>query len=500
MIYSIVKDPLGDYLQITHGSNKVEFEVASLIGKNNNTETMFLTVNKFLDTLNAYKRNALFEVLSEFYVFKNKNVNYNAAATVDYLESVINRIVEIVPVEEVKPWLVWKQSDVMLPSNLEDEFTYDPDMNVTEEKTYIKSQYLALVSVLQVLKICLPVFGEYNSYMKEVSSQSLHKTFLLLVNTRIYNTEEMTKLRVYTDEIQNTVKSQESSKVEQFIINKGLCSDDITDNILAEIFLNKLMNADLYNPKSNIISVIFQTIKSKSNPTTSESDIIRMRAEVGSNGEDISFFEDYRKTTDIPLGTVVEIQYAMGEVGKIVKCLGVEEYFSEEFYARELVHSKDMLDYSLDDTQIYLLGWFLSKYDDPRSLFYIEAMKVVELLTLARVVLWNRGHHFISLLMTSCKGNGEASTMNISSKTTLSPEMQDALSKKYSFFYSKEARDNEIEEAILAILDRIQNCTWFTNADINDVLAYNKDSRKGNRKLSIPSNLADVLAAYILTT
>lgn len=489
---------MGDYLEITHGSEKIEFDVGSLLSKNNATESMFLTANKFIDTLNAYKKNTLFEILSDFYIFKNKNVDFSSEQVITYLETLLTQVLDLISIDDLKYWLLWNQSDIVLPTNLENEFTYDPDMNITESKTYIKSQYLALVAVVQYIKFALPVFGEYNNYVKEISKQSLHKSFLLLTNTPLYHRDEMEKLRVYVDEIQNTTKSQATNKVEQFIINKGLCSDDISDNIVSEIFLNKLLNADLYNPKSNIISVIFQTIKVKSNPTTTESEIIRMKKEVGANGEDISFFEDYRKTTDVPMGTIVELQWALGETRKIIRRLKAEEFYSEEMYQQELQFSKDILDYRLDDTQIYLLGWFLGKYINPRALFYIEAKKVVELLTLARIVTWNKGQHFISLLLTSCKGINAASTMNLGAKTTLLKETQEALAKKFSFFYSTESRDNEIEKTVLAMYERIVGSTWYTNANILHVLEYNKDNRKGNRKLSIPNNLADVLVAYII--
>ncbi len=499
MQYKIVRVPgSADYLEISHGSDKMEFDVASLLSKNTNIETMFFTLNKYLDSLNAFRQNGLFEILSEFYIHKNRNVDYSKEKEISYLEKVLDSIVKLIAMDDVTYWMLYKQRDVVLPDNLAEVFVYDPDMNVTEEKTYVKPQYVALISLLQVIKICMPILGEYNNYVKEISKQSLHKTFLLLINTSLYEESEMRKLRVYVDEIQNTTKSQAGNKIEQYVIHKGICSDDIIDNIVAEILLNKLLNADLYNPKSNVISVIFQTIKAKSNPTTSDGDIIRMKSSVKPTGEDVSYFEDYRRTTSFPVGTVAGMQFSFGQVEKIIRKKKAEAYFDQAFYESELIHSHDMLEYPPDDTQIYLLGWFLGCYSNPRSLFYIERNKIIELLTIARVISWNKGQKFISLLLTSCRSANAKPTMNLGTKTTLSLPTQAKLEEVFSFFYDRNDRDNEIEKSILGLHERIVSTTWFTNANMLHVLEYNNDNKKGNRKLSLPINLTDVLADFAI--
>lgn len=499
MQYKIVKDPaLGTVLEITHGTNKLDFDISSLLSKNNNTETMFLAVNDYLNQVNVYTQTQLFELMAEFYIYKNKNIDYNKLEVVRHLEALINKACDIIGLEPFKTWMTWGQTGIVLPTNLNEEFIYDPDLNVTESKTYIKSQYLALVAVLQIVKMLAPILGEYNNYVSNISKQSLHKTFLLCLNSSLMNSAEIQKLNIYIVDIQNSFKTQGGSRNEQYIINKGLCSDDILENILAEIMLNKLFNADLYTPKSNIISIIFQTIKSKNSPAVAENEIIRVKKEIGNAGEDMSYFEDYRKTTDIPVGTVAEIQFALGDIPQIIAQLGVAEFYNEAFYRDELNYSKDLADYSINETQIYLLGWFLSKYIDPRALFYIEAKKIIELLTLARVVSWNKGHHFISLLLTSSKSLDATGNINLTSKTTLSKNVQDQINAKFSFFCDDESKTNWVNNSIVALFNNIVGGVWQSNANISHILQYNNDNKKGNRKLIIPANLADLLANYIL--
>lgn len=499
MKYELVKDPsLGLILEVSHGEEKLDFNILSLLSKNNNNDNMFLAVNGYLDQVPIYDQTQLFELLSEFYVFKNRNVDYNKLEVTSYLEALINKACIILDITHVKKWCIWNQSGIVLPSNLNDVFTYDPDMNVTEDKTYIKDQYLNLVAAILIIKMISPILGEYNNYVKEISKQNLHKTYLLCINSAIANSEELEKLKTYIVEIQASIKPQGGSRNEQYIINKGIAVDDIVENIIAEILLNKLFNADLYTPKSNIISIIFQVIKAKNSPTVSETEIIRVKKDIQPNRDDMSYFEDYRKTTDIPIGTVAEIQFSLGEIGKIINKLGVAQYYNQEFYDDEVNYSKDLAEVSIDETQIYLLGWFLAKYIDPRSLFYIESKKIIELLTLARVVTWNKGHHFISLLLTASRSTMPVNDINLSTKTSLSKDLQDALNTKYSFFHNPETNLNLTNNSITALFNNIISSVWQTNANHSHVLQYNGDNKKGNRKLNIPSNLADSLASFIL--
>ena len=129
------------------------------------------------------------------------------------------------------------------------------------------------------------------------------------------------------------------------------------------IIFNKLLTIDFFNKKCNIISFIFQTIKYKGSFITSDSVVIRSKTTVASgdnNKEDMSYFEDYRKTSNIPIGTVVEIQHSLSNIDFLINALG-HSNFNHAAYERELQNVSILIENKIDKTQTYLLVGLLVK-------------------------------------------------------------------------------------------------------------------------------------------
>ena len=314
---------------------------------------------------------------------------------------------------------------------------------------------------------------------------------MLFIRSNIYNSPEIEKLKRYIEANQATLIG--NTKNEHLIINAGLSDDDILDSLVSEIIFNKLITIDFFSRKCNIISFIFQTIKYKGNFVTSDSSVIRSKntaASGDSTKEDISYFEDYRKTSNIPIGTVVEIQHSLSNIEFLVNALG-HSNFDYAAYERELQNLPVLIENKADRIQTYLLGWFISKIINPRALYYIEYKKFVELCLFAKVVLMLNGHEFIGMLLSSIRSR-EASYVNVFIRSGVNKNLVKRLTKYYNFCI-EEDKQSVIERTVSEISKEIVNCLWIPVGSPEQISKFtNKDGY-----LNIPNNINDVICSYI---
>ena len=280
---------------------------------------------------------------------------------------------------------------------------------------------------------------------------------MLFIKSDIYHSKEIEKLKRYIEVNQQTLIG--NTKNEYLIISAGLSDDDILDSLVSEIIFNKLLTIDFFNKKCNIISFIFQTIKYKGNFASSDGVVIRSKNTVGDpNKDDISYFEDYRKTSSIPIGTVVEIQHALSNIESLINTLGYKN-FDYALYEQELKNVPILMQQKTDNIQIYLLGWFLSRVINPRALYYIEYKKLVELLIFAKVVLLQNNQPFIALLLSSYKTT-KGSYVNIIIRNNLNKALIKRLNAHYKFVMEDD-KQSIIEKTITEISREIVYSLWI---------------------------------------
>ena len=498
--YSIIKSEFqSNILIVEYNDIKLDFDIDALNNKQL-SDQLFVTINKYLSCRDNEINEKIFSILNEFYLFKSKYTNYNDKNTIKYIEDTLCILNELFNLSDFKNWLKWNTNEFNFPSDLIDEFIYDQDLTVTKEKTYTKTEYQNLLANILDIRFLLPILADIYTSVKGINKHAYFQTLCMLTNTDIINSEELTKLRTYILEIQKSI-STGNNKNEYYILLKGLSSDDVNEYILAEIIFTKLLFIDYLNSKSNIIGFIYQTIKFKTGYSSADSEVIRSIGVKGENKkDDTSCYEDYRKTTNISLGNVVEIQHFLSNNNSIINNLKLTNFYNEQEYKNELVYTYKLNKFKINKIQIILLGLLLHKYVNPRTLYYIDNKKIIELLTLMSVVLWNSNQKFISILLTS-NVNETSNYINNVIKFSLSKEESNMLNSKYSYFAGSKALSssskNLIEDNIIEIAKEINNNIWIPNCSIEKIKEFNNDNVKGLH-LYVPLTLIKELVIFTL--
>jgi len=490
--YTVISNEYGlNVLSIKYGDESCcEFEFADFYRDQSDVFNLYNQINEYVQTLPLFVQKEIYNEFYKIYSQEHKQ-NYADEAYVLKLEHKIAKVSELLNYNNFKLWMSHKEDKMIIPENIRNDYVYDPDMNITEEKTYIRHEYRDLISLIIFIRALSPIYLNFYIYIKQTIKHYYYKIFMLFIRSDVYSCPEIEKLKRYIEANQITLIG--NTKNEHLIINAGLSDDDILDSLISEIIFNKLLTIDFFSKKCNIISFIFQTIKYKGSFITSDSVVIRSKTTVAggdNNKEDMSYFEDYRKTSSIPIGTVVEIQHSLSDIEFLINALG-HSNFDYAAYERELQNVPMLVEGKADQTQMYLLGWFISKIINPRALYYIEYKRFVELCLFAKVVLMSNGHEFIGIFLSSIKSK-EASYVNVLIRNGVNKTLVKRLSEYYSFSIEDD-KQSVIEKTVSEISKEISNCLWIPTGEISQNSKFvNKDGY-----LNIPNNINDVVCSYI---
>lgn len=466
----------------------LEIDLMEFYKDKNNIATLYDHVNLYVSQLNKETQEEIYSIFHENYL-KEHTSSYSDRTVVKELELKVKRLCELLDYNRWKQWFRQFGPNILIPETVNENFTFDPDMGTTKEKTYIYQEYVDLVGLIVFIRALSPVYIEFFNYCNQVSSHPYYMLFRLFIESELQHCEEIEKLRSYISANQLTLVG--TGKNEHLIIGAGLSDDDALDYLVGEVIFNKLLTIDFFYKKCNIVSFIFQTIKYKGSFVSSESMSIRPKSSKGDpNREDYSYFEDYRKTTSVPIGTETEIQDSLNDYAMLASELG---YFDFDFVAfnNELQYINHLLKQPPENIQIYLLGWFLGKATNPRALFHLEPRKVAELRIFAKIALLPTKHSFIGVLLTSVK-TPEVSYINILIRNTLNKNLLRNLKKHYSYAMEDD-KVSIIEKTITELGKEIVNSIWSPVCDTSNIAGLITPENY----LEIPSNINDVVCSFV---
>lgn len=488
--YRLFKTEFGiTTLQVSYTDQpSIELEVGELFKDNTNIDTLFDSINGYVATLPIEIQFEVFNTFLKLYT-GDYRTTFSEQETVTKLELKIAKVTELLNYENFKIWINHKSDKLVYPDNILTDYVHDPDMNTTIEKTYVKKDYTDLIALIIFLRMLSPLYIEYHNHIRQNTPHHYFRVFMLLVRSGLHDTKEANKLRTYIDVNQQTLIG--ANKSENLIIYAGLSDDDVLDLLMSEVIFNKLLTIDFFYKKCNIISFIFQTIKYKGNFNANEGMTIRYKPfEKNPGNSDISYFEDYRKTSDVPIGTVVEIQHSLSSLNQLISDLGRKE-FDFNRYNKELNNIKLYLDKPLNNIQIYILGWFLGKIINPRALYYIEPRKLTELMIFTRVNLIADGQYFIAAFLGSQRST-VTNVVNVMIKNTLNKAVLKKLATKYQFSMEDE-RISTIEKTISEASREITNSLWVPILDES----FHPEVNIMNGFLEVPGSINEIMYNFV---
>lgn len=459
----------GDFFKIDYKSileiNDLFTPINGYIEKFSTDDKYYNIVSEFYSKYEEQRENSIFEL--------EKLVTYYLSLLIDFF-----------PYEHFKSYIKSNYT-ILVPKDTQEEFIYDQDLSKTEEKTYLKDDYIDLCCFIMYIRFLTPIFLEYYSNkIKGISQVYQYKVFNIILSCMDREKiKEMNKIEKYIDSIRSKDK-----KLDKFIFMSGLSDLDIIDSFIAEIIFNKLIFINFIKDNSNIISYIYQSVKNKDNYSGSENIFKNKFIQGDVTKEDISYFEDYRKASNVPIGSIVEIQVAMSDVLNIVRHLNYQN-FDVNQYNIELSALLNTYIY-IKKPQIIIVGIIIGRFINPRCLYYIEYRKLIELIAMSKVILLNNGFDLFAALVTSSSHK----QLDIIEKRTIVNKdlIRELVNNRYRYMGDND-RCLLIENSIIDFCKEVYRNIWIPVGYIKNVEHCMK-----NNRLYIPDNLPDHFARFVL--
>lgn len=454
------------------------------------TIEMFEPVNRFLRTQSEQVQDALFDVYARIraYITDNMLGPINVSKHEEQLREFFREIFDLVPLQVFFQYMQWKETIVM-PSNVYEQVEYDIDGERTEAKTYLAYDYKNLVNLITYVRLAAPFISELNHVYRDRVRLLNLKIWQLMSFTPVVENEVINKLLTYIRSITSNKNDKTMIQIDGMVMDIGLSYEDIEQMIVAHVFLGKPFTMDFTSAHSNIISTIFNYIKYLNNSSQEKPGEIMSKTHAGDpNKEDMSYFEDYRKTTDIPLGGSVEIEFFLKDHYRLIDNLNMWMYYDEELFKTTRRYLAEHFSKHPNPIQFRLLGWFLNRYINHRAVWYLSKGTVISNMALMSSLMWNAGEHFISLLMSSNSiKEDHPSTAFV--RTTLSTRDRELLAEKFSFY----KKNDILEGGICQLAREITHYQW--KPIMPNYLVDGYGSRK---EVTIPNELTSSIVNFLV--
>jgi len=394
-------------------------------------------LNLYLATLSTNDQHSVFSLYNQVkYNFDNTISNKEL---INNLKQILNDISLYLNIENIYNWIK-NYSDIRIPDGFDTTYVHNINNNKTQEKTYLKEDYIYLIAYCIALKAYVPIWGEYiNLIRKEIGTDfKEYNSFQLLSNSYI-TAKPCQRLLTYIEHIMS------EDMFNDYNIINNISSEDYNYYIFCLISVRRLPFIEIKNINNftnddnrlNIITFVYKYIKGKikgniTNPKNMVKDKNTISASIDENSK-ISVLEKYKMKTDISLEDIVELEYSVSNPYAIAQRLSSNIDFN---MLEESLRTCTLLNHAkIPDTSIRLLQWVMKPVISPRGIMYISRPILIKLLGVLEAVLWARGYKYLALLSTSQKivNEGVINVFSVDSKNKIPVELVQQLEKLYPF-------------------------------------------------------------------
>lgn len=475
-------------MYMIEGKEPLHFEISSLISLRNKEdiqdEKQFFITNQYLQYKGREFQEQLYNVLQNSLMTVMNSVQQYGLDPNNI--HIVHHILDLLDYKDILHYLTY-EFKLQPPKNLKTVYdqSIEDDKRGSRAQTYLQSDYLELAALSIILKIAmLPVYDYAAIKQSELSTDMKeYLLFHLFKKHPIYHLAPMQKLYEMSKVlIKQTTSTDETESIR--VLEKGIPRDELPFYILSIIAIQKVAIATLVddNVDKNIITKIYNYINNKLKPNSDVSKSIRNKSVLqdidSQTGDSESMIESFRGTTDLASGYIVEFNWALSSIQKIVDQLPEKQ----KRYIDPLILSdaekfckKFLEDNNITTNHIIILSIIFKSIIDPRALDYINIECLTNLVSVGFVYLWQLDCKEIALLLTSISIDDNNDTIVVNqttNKSRLHKEIKEELN--YYFPYMKMINEisntNIAEEAINKLTDVYFSKRWYPLADEKYIL------------------------------
>lgn len=462
---------------------------------------LFDHINRFWATLPEAKQDAIWSCYFRIHDLLNTcSDSLTLTRELTPMVAELYRVHDENLLQRLENWMSYNP-DISIPARFSDTYVYSDDKPGTREKTYIRSDYVKLVALALALRPMIPIWSEFIRTTKSETGTNFKEyyAFALLSKTSLIDCPAMERMRTY---IRNIIKPDQS--MTDSIVD-GVGSEDYANWLLAALMVTRICVGDvrgLENQPCLVITSYKYITQTTRQPKGSGAGaaIARKDFATGDGDHEPSRLESYKPKEEFSQGDLSPYKVYADDIFRTAKRLSQD--IDLDLLASTLDNNKQLQKEALHDAQLTLMQWVIAPVISPRAVFNMPKDTVIKLLSLAQVVLWQKGHQKLSLFTTAVKVQ-DTDVMMLSGLGTVARLTKDQiaeLEKMYPYNRLPASRPTAkiINDAVAAIdiqTNRLNSCDWILTAPdamITEVLG------KAQRRVGCPHDIKICLANLVL--
>ena len=489
-------------VKITHKSEELKFSI-SCFGRDSFKQgfDIFEHSNLWWGSMTEQEQDYLFGIYK--YIRSVFDTAWNRSNLATQLSKAVVDLLTFQSMEKASTW-VFRAPNIIIPEkNFAVDYVESYDRQGSREQTYIRSEYVQLVTMALVMRAMVPIWGEFiGQTRRETGTQfKEYYAFQLLNGSGIIDCHAMHRLRTYIDHNVGDERHNPTNVID------GISSEDFPSWMLALVVIRRLCIGDIrgFDSDANIVTYIYKFITSRTRGNDMSSDnVVKIKDdESGPNGRDtLSSLERYKIKHSVSLGEIVEMEYSLQDMRNIAFRLSGS--MTEELFQQGMESASKLSNIPLLEPQITLLRWVLKPVISPQGLVYMDKHTLTKCLGVLEAVLWARGHHVLSLAATSFANISE-DQMFVSSdnpRTRVSKELSAELDKHYPHFVitggvkTGQKTNNLAAAAIDNLTNNLSMYSWTITA--NEQKVQTVFGNTNTRRLSLPSDIKTLITKLVI--
>lgn len=482
-----------------HNGEEIHWHVSTLNKTVFETEEVCRQINAYWAKLPGYKQQVIFDIYTQI---KDVIVSvYDTTQLITSLVPLVTKLYEEHDLEEMSRWISF-HSDIILPTDMVDNYVKSDDDVRTREKTYIKEDYKGLILLSLALRPMIPIWGEF-IYVTRNDTGTGFKEFYavkLINKTHLIESEPMVKLRTYVSHNIKTDKPMFSN-----ILN-SVGSEDFPMWLLSHVLVRKLCISDLSctNNEATLISSIFNFISQKitGNPPSTLADMVNSKDFTRGNANDennISRLEAYKIKQMIAPGDIEIIEFVLNDPYKVAKSINPNIDLN---LVKEFVNASRALDHhEISACQVVLAQYVLKKAIPSRGLMHVSKMKAINAIAIAQALIWHKYKPIAAMMSAIVTTDSELQTNGIDSKVRIPPEMMKELERVFPYTkVSISKKKGKVENSVLRAIDELSSLLSARDWTITlpDHMVEQITGQNNLRRYSCPHDIKILLGQFIL--
>lgn len=417
-----------DNIYITQDTGRqLSFEIAEYrTSKIKQIQDVLSPANTYLRTLDSQITDQMFECyIQAAQILHEQN---NVIILDRKLQRVVRDIINLVNLPKLRQW-IQIDSGIITPPEIESKFE-NVDEQYEREKTYLKHEYIDLLTLAVALRFVLPIWGLYIARTKEAVSEFTKelRAYNLLKQSTVATFPAYSRLMMYVETSFTEAVRSASSTI------SGIGREEIPEWLCSLIMVRRLSIIDVSSSGvPNIVQKLFGFVNDAMlnlEKKFKETINTKKPQKEAKTEKDPSFLETYRVKQELPYGLIDSYNVYLSNIHKV--CSDLDPTINNELIDDVIRHCDGLVRAKISQHNLLIMQWLLSPVVPASIVDTLEKVSVVNGMIVAQAVLHHWGMHELALTVT---GINLDQRINIVGDHLLriTPEQTEVLKKLYPY-------------------------------------------------------------------